>query len=433
MGRLDDAIRSYSEALDLAPDSAHNWSNLGLAQHESGQYSDAEHSLRTALSLDPGLAMAHHNLAWLLQRQHRVDEAIASYRSAARHMPGSAQSHYNLGTLLEQKDNVDEARSHYRAALDASPTFIPAHRALADLALRTVPLWHVPMMNDVARNRAYQNALNRAVRPGSVVFEIGTGSGLLAMMAARYGAETVVTCEADQIVAQAATEVIRSNGYSATVQVVPKHSQEMVVGEHLPRSPDVFVSEIFSSELLGEHVLSSIEDAKRRLLSPQTQVIPQSANIMIALVGGDALCDNLFVADVCEFDLRAFNAIVPKRQPLVREDLPVQLLSDPLAAFSFDFQSQASWPGETKIFDIPVTGDGKCVGILQWIRLQLDDEVAFENAPTSRAGSSSWTRSIYLFPEPTSLYRRDVVRVLAAHNRNCPWFIVEDLTRLSDQ
>ena len=42
---------------------------------------------------------------------------------------------------------------------------------------------------------AYDAALRRAIRPGCRVLEIGTGSGLLAMMAARAGAAQVVTCE----------------------------------------------------------------------------------------------------------------------------------------------------------------------------------------------------------------------------------------------
>ena len=58
------------------------------------------------------------------------------------------------------------------------------------------------MINDDERNAAYERALARAVTPDSVVFEIGTGSGLVAMMAARAGARLVVTCEAVPVLAE---------------------------------------------------------------------------------------------------------------------------------------------------------------------------------------------------------------------------------------
>ncbi|WP_140416857.1 50S ribosomal protein L11 methyltransferase [Pigmentiphaga sp. NML030171] len=368
-----------------------------------------------------------------MQLQDRIDEAIVSYSTALSYQADDVQAHHNLGMLMEQTGHIEEARLHYQAALTISPTFIPAHRALADIAMRTVPLWHVPMMNDVGRNEAYQAALSRAVTPGSVVFEIGTGSGLLAMMAAKLGAETVVTCEADATIAETAIEVIKRNGYTSKIHVVPVHSSDIHIGDQLPRSPDVFVSEVFSSELLGEHVLGAIEDAKRRILAPTTKIIPQAASIMIALVGGDSLCDNLFVGDVCDFDLRPFNSIIPKRQPLAREDLTPQLLSDPVEAFSFDFRRQTAWAGQTKSIEISATRDGKCVGILQWIRVYLDDKSTFENAPDNRAAAASWTRSVYLFSEPTMLQRGDVATVLGTHNRNCPWFVLEKLKQPSRQ
>ena len=69
------------------------------------------------------------------------------------------------------------------------------------------------MMNDEQRNKAYADALELAVRDGDFVLDIGTGSGLLSLMAAASGAEMVTTCEMSKTIAEAATQIIESNGY----------------------------------------------------------------------------------------------------------------------------------------------------------------------------------------------------------------------------
>jgi len=53
------------------------------------------------------------------------------------------------------------------------------HRAVR----KSAPEWHFNIVQDSLRNETYARALNRFVRPGMLVLEIGTGTGLLAMLA----------------------------------------------------------------------------------------------------------------------------------------------------------------------------------------------------------------------------------------------------------
>jgi len=91
-------------------------------------------------------------------------------------------------------------------------------RALAtDLLSDGVHTWHFSIVRDHPRNKAYEDALRRAIFPGCTVLEIGTGTGLLAMMAARAGAAKVITCEADPAIATAARENVAINGFADRV------------------------------------------------------------------------------------------------------------------------------------------------------------------------------------------------------------------------
>src|ERR1044072_84243 len=58
-----------------------------------------------------------------------------------------------------------------------------------------IPRWHFEMLNDEKRNVAFEQALSRAITPETIVLDIGSGTGLLAMMAARAGARETITCE----------------------------------------------------------------------------------------------------------------------------------------------------------------------------------------------------------------------------------------------
>jgi len=278
------------------------------------------------------------------------------------------------------------------------------------------------MMNDTIRNEAYYAALRAAIAADSHVFEIGTGSGLLSMMAAKLGARSVTTCEAEPIIAATARRIIANNGLADRIKLVAKKSNELIVGEDLAQKADIMVSEILSSELLGERVLPSIEDAKRRLLKPDARIIPAAASIMVALFGGQEIATNLAASTSCGFDLRQFNSIVPRRLPISRSDLAIEMFSADTQAFRFDFEKSSFTPPEAKTLRIPVTAAGTCLGIVQWIRLEMYADILFENHPSVKAPASGWTRCAYVFPEPMALHPGQVAVVAAAHNRIFPWF-----------
>ena len=424
-GRFDEAAACYRKALSLKPDSAEVHSNLGVSLQAEGKLDAALESYRKALSINPDYAAAHFNLGRALQESGEIDAAIESYRRALSIMPDHALIHSNLGAALQAQGRLEDAVASYRKAIDIDPSLVAARNGMVSALSVLVPLWHVPMMNDATRNDAYYSALKAAVTPDTRVLEIGTGSGLLSMMAARLGAREVTTCEAQPLIAATARDVIADNGLEDRIKVVSKVSNDLTLGVDLAEAADVLVSEILSSELLGEMVLASIEDARRRLLKPGGRVIPAAGSIMIALFGGDDIGSNVVVEDVCGFNLRRFNSIVQAKQGIKRNDLNIEMLSDDIEAFRFDFENDPFTPAEARTLRIPVKSAGRCYGIIQWIRLQMDRESVFENHPCVRARASGWEHLAYIFPSPVELGANQVAVVSAVHNRGFPWFSLE--------
>ena len=427
LGERDGAVASYRKALSLKPDVAAVHSNLGLTLQAQGKFDEAIESYGRAITLQPDYAGAHFNLGLALQAQGRHADAAASYRRLLALRPDYAQGHNNLGAALEAIGSLDEAVASYRKAIALDPALLAAQNGLASALGRLVPLWHVPMMNDGIRNEAYYAALRAAVTPESHVFEIGTGSGLLAMMAARLGAKSVTTCEAEPLIAATARRIIADNGLDARITLLAKKSTDVNIGADMAQPADVMVSEILSSELLGERVLASLEDARRRLLAPGCRIIPGAGSIMIALFGGEDIAGNLAVGEACGFDLRHFNSIVPRRQTIARSDLAIEMLSADTEAFRFDFAAPELAPPESKLLRIPVTAAGRCHGIIQWIRLEMIKDIVFENHPAVKAAASGWTRCAYVFGTPLEVRPGQVLRVSAAHNRVFPWFELQGI------
>ena len=154
----------------------------------------------------------------------------------------------------------------------------PRWQALAGTVLRhDVPDFHVRMLRDGLRNAAYRAAIERFAR-GRVVLDIGTGSGLLAMMAARAGAAHVYACEASPLLAASARAVIVANGLTGRITLFDRHSTALERVRDLGGGVDLVVSEVFCHTLIGEGVLGSLAHARAELAASGALFLPERAS-----------------------------------------------------------------------------------------------------------------------------------------------------------
>ena len=143
---------------------------------------------------------------------------------------------------------------------------------------------------------------------------------------------------------------------------------------------------------------------------------------MVALFSGGNIGENLIVEDSFGFNLRHFNSIVAKKRIVFRNDLHVELLTDDIEAFYFDFENDSFFPSQAKNLHIPIKSPGRCYGIIQWIRLQMDKKIIYENHPSDKSHVSGWQQVAYVFPEPVDVKPGQIAVVSASHDRAAPWF-----------
>lgn len=114
-----------------------------------------------------------------------------------------------------------------------------------------VGAWDFNMMQDESRYLAISRALDRALKSGGRVLDIGTGTGLLAMMAARAGADEVISCEQVLEVAEAARAVIACNSLEDKIKVVGKSSADLEIGVDMAGPADVLLWDNLANNLMG--------------------------------------------------------------------------------------------------------------------------------------------------------------------------------------
>ncbi len=138
---------------------------------------------------------------------------------------------------------------------------------------------HRTMICDRVRTDGFRRAIDAVVRPGDIVLDIGAGSGILSMFAARAGAGRVYAVERTTV-AVLARELAVANGLAGIVEVI--HGD--VLDVQLPEPVDVIVSEWLGGFGIDEGMLAPVIAARDRWLKPGGVMIPQSVTAWAALV-----------------------------------------------------------------------------------------------------------------------------------------------------
>jgi precorrin-6B methylase 2 len=134
--------------------------------------------------------------------------------------------------------------------------------------------FHYRMLSDAVRMEAYRRAILAAVVPGQHAVEVGTGTGILAVLAAQAGAR-VTAIERFSILGMARA-VARRNGVADRIRLVRGRSDLVQLDE----PGDLLISEIVGNRILNEGLLESTLDARRRLLKPGARLIPCRLTIL---------------------------------------------------------------------------------------------------------------------------------------------------------
>ena len=150
------------------------------------------------------------------------------------------------------------------------------------------PAEHAVMVLDEVRVAAYARAIAQVVQPGDVVLDVGTGSGVLAILAARAGARRVFAVDRSGVV-ELARRHVQDNGVAGVVDVI---RSDLAALDSLPEPPRVVLGEQLGNFAPAEHQ-HRLYAIARRLARPDAVMIPTRYRLTFGAVRATGLRDDL--------------------------------------------------------------------------------------------------------------------------------------------
>jgi len=197
---------------------------------------------------------------------------------------------------------------------------------------------HEEMLKDQVRTRSYMNAIynNRHLFEGKTVLDVGCGTGILSMFAAKAGAKHVVGIDMSNIIDQA-QKIIEVNGFKDKITLVKGKLEDT----ELPfKEFDILISEWMGYFLLYESMLNTVLLARDKYLKPDGLILPDSATLYLAAIEDQEYKEEKidFWDDVYGFDYSCIKDIA-LREPLVDTVELKAVVTNPYAIKHIDLRT----------------------------------------------------------------------------------------------
>lgn len=233
------------------------------------------------------------------------------------------------------------------------------------------------MIADAPRMDAYVSALRQAVKPGSVVVDLGSGPGLFALLACQMGARRVYAIEPDNVI-EVSRQGAMANGYQDRLVCI----QDFSTCVTLPEQADVIISDLRGVLPWFQQHLPSIVDARRRLLKPEGILIPQRDVLWAALVEAPETYSEIvgpWENNRYRLDLSSARRFVTNTWRKLRVN-PEQLLVKPNRWCVLDYSKVENPDIKGEIF-WTIAEARTAHGLLVWFDSELLEGIGFSNRP----------------------------------------------------
>lgn len=238
------------------------------------------------------------------------------------------------------------------------------------------------MVSDAPRTDAFAAAIKEAIKGGETVIDVGTGSGLLAMLAANAGAKKVYALDQARI-ADAARESVERNGLSDTVEVLNANATDFQLAEPV----DLIVSEWLGHFAYVENMLDDLLVCRDANLKEGGRMLPAKVELALAPICSDFLYNKegpgYWQQSVHGIDFSHLESRELQQALAVKTQLyPSDLLAEGKPMFALDLVTASKddvWQSGELTFT--AEKDGEWVGFGGWFVADLTATVTLDTGP----------------------------------------------------
>ncbi|PWN46261.1 S-adenosyl-L-methionine-dependent methyltransferase, partial [Ceraceosorus guamensis] len=261
---------------------------------------------------------------------------------------------------------------------------------------------HEEMLKDTVRTDSYRNAImnNPHLFKGKTVLDVGCGTGILCMFAAKAGAKKVVGVDMSEIIEQAKV-IVDKNGFSDVITLVKGKLEEVDLGLGPNGKVDVIISEWMGYALLYESMLDTVLLARDKYLAPGGILMPDSATLFLSAIEDQEYKEEKigFWDDVYGFDYSCIKDIALK-EPLVDTVELKSVVCDPAKVLHLDLLKCTKEDLAFKSsFQLTATRNDYVHAFLAWFDISFDachKPVRFSTGPHSRY--THWKQTVFYIP-----------------------------------
>jgi predicted RNA methylase len=269
---------------------------------------------------------------------------------------------------------------------------------------------HEEMLKDEVRTRSYMNAIvyNKHLFRDKVVLDVGCGTGILSMFAAKAGAKLVLAVECSEI-AEQAKQIVKDNHFEGVIQVIKGRLEDITLP--VPQV-DIIISEWMGYCLLYESMLSSIIEARDKWLAPGGLLFPDKATLYMAAIEDAEYKDDKinFWDNVYGFDMSCIKKVA-LQEPLVDVVDPKVMLTDAVVVKKLDIQTVKKEDLDfVSPFKLTVQRNDFCHALITYFDIEFTHchkPIGFTTGPHGRY--THWKQTVFYLEEVLCVRTGDVL------------------------
>jgi len=273
---------------------------------------------------------------------------------------------------------------------------------------------HEEMLKDEVRMRSYRNSIinNKHLFKDKVVLDVGCGTGIMSMFAAKAGAKKVYGIDASDIVLHA-QQIVKDNHLDNVVTIIKGKVEEVEIPGVGKDGVDIIISEWMGYCLLYESMLPTVLFARDKWLKADGVILPDISFIyLVAIEDADYKEDKInFWDNVQGFDMSCIKKVAIQ-EPLVDIVDPKQIITSPSKLITIDTNTVTKDELDFKApFRLVATRDDYCHAFVAYFDIEFakcHKKVYFTTGPAGQY--THWKQTVFYLNDVLSVKRGEEIR-----------------------